>query len=66
MLNKNINNIIIELQKYKREKPYLIEYYLNERLDKSLNTYINNINSIVNRLASKDSLKVLKIINKDY
>lgn len=66
MLNKNINNIIIELQKYKREKSYLIEYYLNERLDKSLNIYINNINSIVNRLASKDSLKVLKIINKDY
>lgn len=66
MLNKNINNIIIELQKYKRKKSYLIEYYLNERLDKSLNTYINSIDAIVNKIASKDSLKVLKIINKDY
>ena len=66
MFKSNIDIIFSDLQKYKRDKKTLVEYYLNDRLDKSLNTYITSIDSIVLKLSSRNSLRLLKKLNKDY
>lgn len=63
MLNK-LNNMLIDLSKYKRNRNVLFEMYIKERLDKSLEVYYNHLNYSLDLLSRKDSLKVMRQSNK--
>jgi NADH dehydrogenase FAD-containing subunit len=59
MLN-NLNKMLSDISKYKRNKDDLLEVYIKERLNKSLETYYNQLSSSLEYLVSKDGVKVLK------
>lgn len=63
MLEK-LNRMINDLSKYKRDKNSLLEMYIKERLDKSLEVYYNQLNYSLDVLMKRDSLKVMKQSNK--
>ena len=57
-------NMLSDIRKHKRNKSDLLAYYIQKRLNLSLNNYYSDLNSNYNMLTRKDSLKVLKEINK--
>ena len=59
-----LNNMLKDIEKYKRCKKDLMEYYIQERLSKSLETYYKQLSYSLEYLISKDNLKVLKNSNK--
>lgn len=63
MKNK-LYNIIDELSKYERNKEELLTLYINERLNKSLQTYYKEITNSFNYLKYKDGKNVLNKINR--
>jgi hypothetical protein len=63
MLEK-LNRMINDLSKYKRDKNSLLEMYIKERLDKSLEVYYNQLNYSLDVLMKRDSLRVMKQSNK--
>ena len=60
----NLNKMLNDISKYKRNKDDLLEMYIKERLNKSLETYYNQLSSSLEYLISKDSVRVLKNLNK--
>ena len=56
----NLNKMLDDISKYKRNKDDLLEMYIKERLNKSLETYYNQLSSSLEYLISKDSVRVLK------
>ena len=58
----NLNKMLDDISKYKRNKDDLLEMYIKERLNKSLETYYNQLSSSLEYLISKDSVRVLKKI----
>lgn len=60
----NLNKMLDDISKYKRNKDDLLEMYIKERLNKSLETYYNQLSSSLEYLISKDSVRVLKNSNK--
>lgn len=63
MLEK-LNRMINDLSKYKRDKNSLLEMYIKERLDKSLEVYYNQLNYSLDVLMKRDSLRVMRQSNK--
>ncbi|MBO7696654.1 MAG: hypothetical protein J6T10_28840 [Methanobrevibacter sp.] len=61
---KKLNRMINDLSKYKRDKNSLLEMYIKERLDKSLEVYYNQLNYSLDVLMKRDSLRVMKQSNK--
>ena len=59
-----LNNMLKDISKYKRNKDNLLEYYIQERLNKSLETYYNQLSHSLEYLISKNGLRVLKDSNK--
>ena len=53
-----------DLSKYKRNKQDLMEFYVNERLSKSLEVYYSELYNSLNYLIYKNDLRVLKTYNK--
>lgn len=56
--------ILNEMKDYKRPKEDLLVLYINERLNKSLQTYYKELSSSVLFLSSKDEMQVCKCLNK--
>ena len=63
MKNK-LYNILDDLSKHKRNKEELLPLYINERLNKSLQTYYKEITNSFNYLKYKDSKDVLNKLNR--
>lgn len=65
---KHVLNILYgfleDLSKYKRNKQDLLEFYINDRLSKSLEVYYSELYNNLNYLISKNDLRVLKTFNK--
>ena len=58
------DNLIQELQMYKRPKNQLEQYYIQSRLNKSLEVYLDDIQKSIDLMNIKDGIKVIKRINK--
>ncbi len=58
------DNLIQELQMYKRPKNQLEQYYIQSRLNKSLEVYLDDIQKSIDLMSTKDGIKVIKRINK--
>ena len=60
---KKLQNILKELKQH--EKKSSINYYVKERLEKSLNQYYKELNNSINYLSDdRDVIKLAKKINK--
>lgn len=57
-----INNMLIDISKHKRNREELLRISIEDRLNKSLEVYYNQLSASLEYLASKDSLRVLKNI----
>lgn len=57
-----LNLILNDTKNHHRDKSFLIEYYINERLTKSLMSYYKDLSTSVDFLDRKDNLKVLKTL----
>lgn len=53
-----------DLSHYKRDKNDLMEFYINDRLSKSLEVYYSKLYNSLSYLIKKDDLRVLKTFNK--
>ena len=60
----NLNNILNELQLYKHNKTYLLPYYINKRLNKSLKVYYDELSYYIDSLKNEDIMKIMKKLNK--
>ena len=60
----NTLNILKDLNKYKRDKEYLKSFYIEERLNKSLETYYKELIRQSEHLRSKNELRVIRRMNK--
>lgn len=58
-------SMLEDLSKYHRDKKVLLTYYINQRLNKSLETYYKDLSNSFEYLTNKNDFKVLKNINKD-
>lgn len=58
------DNLIQELQMYKRPKNQLEQYYIQSRLNKSLEVYLDDMQKSIDLMSTKDGIKVIKRINK--
>ncbi len=56
----NLDNVLDELQKYKRDKKTLLSVYIQDRLNKSLLTYYKQLTSSIRYYDRKDELRILK------
>lgn len=63
MIDK-LNKMLDDISKYKRNRNELLEIYIKDRLNKSLETYYNQLSYSLEYLISKDDLRVLKSLNK--
>lgn len=63
MTNK-FDKMLNDLSKYKRDKNLLMQIYIENRLNKSLETYYSQLNSSLESLLDSDELKVLRRSNK--
>lgn len=59
-----LNNMLKDISKHKRNRDNLLEYYIQERLNKSLETYYIQLSHSLEYLINKDSFRVLKNSNK--
>lgn len=57
-------DILHELSYYHTPTDRLLEKYVTERLDKSINTYRKELTLSIGYLERADSLKVLKTVNR--
>lgn len=63
-MKDKLYNIIKELSSYKRNKNDLLAQYINERLNKSLQTYYKELIDSFDHLKYKDSSNILKKLNR--
>lgn len=57
-----LNNMLIDISKHKRNREELLRISIEDRLNKSLEVYYNQLSVSLEYLVSKDSLRVLKNI----
>lgn len=60
----NLKNIIDDLNKHKRNKPDLMEMYIKDRLNKSLEVYYSELSDSLKCLDGKSGIKIMKKINR--
>lgn len=63
-MTNRFNKMLNDLSKYKRDKNSLMQMYIENRLNKSLETYYSQLNSSLESLLGSDELKVLRRSNK--
>lgn len=61
----NLKQVLNDLSKYNRSKDYLLSLYVNDRLNKSLQTYYKKIEECYNSLKYKNNIKIIKYLNKE-
>lgn len=59
-----LENILEELQNYKRSKEYLDKYYIEKRLNLSLKNYSDKLIQNIDFLKRKRDLTILKRLNR--
>lgn len=62
MFEKNLLNIKNDLKYHRRDRQYLIKYYITKRLNMSFTDYFKNLESSVYALAIADPSNVIKEI----
>ena len=53
-----------DLSKHKRDRDKLMEFYINDRLSKSIEVYYKELYNSLNYLVSKNNIRVLREFNK--
>lgn len=66
MIEEYCLRMLKDLNQYKRAKDDLILFYVNERLNKSLESYTEDITKSENYLNNRKELNLLRKINKAY
>ena len=61
---ENLNDILKELNRYKRDKEKLKYQYIQSRLDETLERYYENMTKTFLDLSEKDEMEVLKRIGE--
>lgn len=61
---ERLDCIAEDLKKHKRDKATLLEMYINDRLNKSLEVYYNELSDSLQYLAGKNDIKIMKKINR--
>ena len=61
----NLQIILNDLNKYKREKSDLLAYYVEMRLNKSFQSYYDELTQSFKYSSRKDGYKVMKKLNKN-
>lgn len=61
-----LNKMLKDLSAHKRDKNYLLEFYIQKRLSSSLSAYYKSITYDEDYLSRLDSVKVMKKMNKVY
>ena len=59
-----LENILDELQGYKRSKEYLDKYYIEKRLNASLKNYSDKLIQNIDFLKRKRDITILKRLNR--
>lgn len=59
-----IQQMIAELQEYKRDKSVIMKTAIQERLDASYNAYVTELEESMLFLSKRHELSILKRINK--
>lgn len=59
-----LDKILDELQLYKHDKTILLKFYINKRLNKSLQVYYEELSYYINSLKNEDILKLMNKLNK--
>lgn len=59
-----LENMLDEMSKFHRSKDELMSLYVSKRLEKSLQTYYEDLSESVSYLDAKNSMKVLKGLNR--
>ena len=59
-----LENILEELQNYKRSKEYLDKYYIEKRLNLSLKNYSDKLIQNIDFLKRKRDITILKRLNR--
>lgn len=57
-----LENISVELNSYKRDRGKILISCINERLNKSLDTYYKTLTDCLNRVARQNEIKLLRSI----
>ena len=60
MFKDILYSMLNDMSKYHRDKDDLLAYYINKRLNKSLQVYYKELSKSIEYLSSKSELKVLK------
>ena len=66
MIEECCLKMLKDLNQYKRSKEDLTLFYVNERLNKSLESYIEDITKSEKYLNNRKELNLLRKINKAY
>lgn len=64
MIENNINNLLCELSKYHRSKSDIIYDCINNRLNKSLESYNSELNDSFEYLARRKPEKIMRKLNR--
>ena len=64
MTQAGIYKMLDELSKHKRDKRYLTQIFIQDRLNKSIETYYEDLTRSYNSLKHKNELHVLRKLNK--
>ena len=66
MIESQCIEMLAELSRYKRNRDDLTLFYVNERLNKSLDSYTQDLSATENYLNNRKELNLLRKINKAY
>lgn len=59
-----LNGMIKDLSNHKRDRYSLMEFYINDRLSKSLDVYYKELYDSLSYLSKKEGIRILKEYNK--
>lgn len=60
MLKLHLENIKYDLKNHHRDKKVLLEYYVQTRLTKSLQSYYSDLSSSTNYILNRNPINVLR------
>ncbi len=64
MFKQELLSIRSDLNKYHRDKSKLLEYYINTRLNKTIDAYYSDIMDSYNYLNNRDEFNMIKRISR--
>lgn len=64
MTQAGVYKMLEEISEHKRDKRYLTQIFIQDRLNKSIETYYDDLTRSYNSLKMKNELHVLRKLNK--